>query len=38
MVPLGDVAELMGGDEATVGGIYVGVQGDLAGGILLVFP
>lgn len=38
MVPLGDVAELMGGDEATVGGIYVGVGGDITGGILLVFP
>ena len=38
MVPLGDVAELMGGDEATVGGIYVGVAGDITGGILLVFP
>ena len=38
MVPLGDVAELIGGDEATVGGIYVGVAGDITGGILLVFP
>jgi len=38
IVPLGDVAELMGGDEATVGGIYVGVGGDITGGILLVFP
>jgi chemotaxis protein CheY-P-specific phosphatase CheC/chemotaxis signal transduction protein len=38
LVPLADVAELMGGDEATVGGIYVGIGGDISGGVLLVFP
>ncbi|HUI71534.1 MAG TPA: chemotaxis protein CheW [Spirochaetia bacterium] len=38
MVPIGEVADLMGGDEAPVGGIYVGVGGDITGGILLVFP
>jgi chemotaxis protein CheC len=38
LVPLKDVAELIGGEEATVGGIYVGVGGDIAGGVLLVFP
>jgi len=38
MVPIRDVAELLGGEEATVGGIYVGVSGELIGGILLVIP
>jgi len=38
LVPLKEVAELMGGDEITVGGIYVGVGGDITGGVLLVFP
>jgi chemotaxis protein histidine kinase CheA len=38
LVPLRDVAELMGGEEITVGGIYVGVCGDITGGVLLVFP
>jgi two-component system chemotaxis sensor kinase CheA len=38
LVPLRDVAELMGGEEVTVGGIYVGVGGDITGGVLLVFP
>jgi two-component system chemotaxis sensor kinase CheA len=38
LVPLKDVAELIGGEEATVGGIYVGVGGDITGGVLLVFP
>ncbi|HTP59128.1 MAG TPA: chemotaxis protein CheW, partial [Spirochaetia bacterium] len=38
LIPIGDVAETMGGEEASVGGIYVEVQGDLQGGILLVLP
>jgi two-component system chemotaxis sensor kinase CheA len=38
LVALGEVAETMGGEESTVGGIYVEVQGDLSGGILLVLP
>jgi chemotaxis protein CheC len=38
VVSIKDVAELMGGEEATVGGIYVGVQGGLTAGILLVVP
>ena len=38
MVPIRDVAELLGGEEAPVGGIYVGVSGELTGGILLVIP
>lgn len=38
MVALKDVAELLGGEESTVGGIYVGVSGELIGGILLVIP
>ena len=32
LVPIRDVAELMGGEERVVGGMYVGVQGDLDGG------
>ena len=38
LVDLSQVAELMGGEEITVGGIYVGVQGDLTGGMLLILP
>ena len=38
MVPIRDVAELLGGEEAPVGGIYVGVSGELTGGVLLVIP
>ena len=38
LVPINEVAELLGGEEASVGGIYVDVQGDLLGGILLVLP
>ncbi|HTZ53044.1 MAG TPA: chemotaxis protein CheW, partial [Spirochaetia bacterium] len=38
LVPIKDVAEIMGGEESTVGGIYIGVQGDLAAGMLLVIP
>ena len=28
----------MGGEEVTVGGMYVGIDGDVTGGVLLVFP
>jgi len=38
LVPLTEVAELMGGEEIAVGGIYVGVQGDLTGGMLMILP
>ena len=38
LVAMRDVAETMGGEESTVGGIYVEVRGDLSGGILLVIP
>jgi two-component system chemotaxis sensor kinase CheA len=38
LIPISEVAETMGGEEASVGGIYVEVQGDLRGGILLVLP
>ena len=38
LVAIKDVAEVMGGEESTVGGMYVGVQGDLAAGMLLVIP
>ena len=38
LVPLGGVSELLGGAESAVGGVYVGVSGDLDAGILLVVP
>ncbi|MGA2975263.1 MAG: chemotaxis protein CheW [Spirochaetia bacterium] len=38
LVPIKDVAELMGGEESAVGGMYIGVAGDLAAGMLLVIP
>jgi two-component system, chemotaxis family, sensor kinase CheA len=38
LIPINQVAETMGGEESTVGGIYVEVRGDLCGGILLVLP
>jgi chemotaxis protein CheY-P-specific phosphatase CheC/chemotaxis signal transduction protein/two-component sensor histidine kinase len=38
LVPIKDVAEIMGGEESTVGGMYVGVRGDLEAGMLLVIP
>ncbi|MGO9409399.1 MAG: chemotaxis protein CheW [Spirochaetia bacterium] len=38
LISIGEVAETMGGEEANVGGIYIEVQGDLLGGILIVLP
>ncbi len=38
LVPLGEVSDLLGGAESAVGGVYVGVAGDLEAGILLVVP
>ncbi len=38
LVAIKDMAEIMGGEESTVGGMYVGVQGDLEAGMLLVIP
>jgi two-component system chemotaxis sensor kinase CheA len=38
LIPVGDVAQTMGGEEVSVGGIYIEIQGDLQGGILLVLP
>ncbi|HET6450295.1 MAG TPA: chemotaxis protein CheW [Spirochaetia bacterium] len=38
LVAIKDVAEIMGGEESTVGGMYVGVVGDLEAGMLLVIP
>ena len=38
LISISEVAETMGGEEASVGGIYVEVRGDLHGGILLVLP
>jgi two-component system chemotaxis sensor kinase CheA len=38
VVAIKDVAEIMGGEECTVGGMYVGIQGDISAGILLVIP
>ncbi len=35
LVALSDVATALGGDEKPVAGIYVGLSGDLAGGLLL---
>jgi two-component system chemotaxis sensor kinase CheA len=38
LVPIKEVAGIMGGEERTVGGIYVDVRGDLDAGMLLVIP
>jgi len=38
IVPLGDVAAQLGGEENPVGGIYIGINGDVTGGILIVLP
>jgi len=38
IVPLGDVAAELGGEENPVGGIYIGIKGDVTGGILIVMP
>jgi two-component system chemotaxis sensor kinase CheA len=38
LVAIKDDAAIMGGEEKTVGGIYVGVLGDLSAGMLLVVP
>ena len=38
VVSIGDVAERLGGEESPVGAIYVGMTGDIEGGILTVLP
>jgi two-component system chemotaxis sensor kinase CheA len=38
MVSLSEVADMLGGEERPVGGIYVGLTGDLTGAIMLVIP
>lgn len=38
LVELGEVADVLGGEEKPVAGIYVAVEGGLEGGILLVIP
>lgn len=38
IVKIAEVAELLGGDELPVAGIYIGVVGELSGGILIVIP
>jgi chemotaxis protein CheC len=38
LVPIGEVASQLGGDEAAVVRLYVGIRGDLAGGCLVVVP
>ena len=38
LVAIKDMAEVMGGEESIVGGMYVGIQGDLSAGMLLVIP
>jgi two-component system chemotaxis sensor kinase CheA len=38
VVALGGIAGELGGEEAAVGGIYVGLVGDVSGSILLILP
>jgi two-component system, chemotaxis family, sensor kinase CheA len=38
VVRLSEVAEALGGEELPMGGIYVGLAGDLTGGVLLLLP
>ncbi len=38
IVPIGDVATSLGGEELPVGGIFVEIEGDIRGGTLLVLP
>ena len=38
LMPISEMADAIGGEERTVGGIFVEVRGDLSGGILLVLP
>jgi two-component system chemotaxis sensor kinase CheA len=38
LVPIGDVATSLGGEELPVGGIFIALEGDIRGGTLLVLP
>jgi chemotaxis protein CheC len=38
LIPIAEVAGLMGGEESIVGGIYVGIAGELSGGVLMILP
>ncbi|UCF97560.1 MAG: chemotaxis protein CheW [Spirochaetaceae bacterium] len=38
IVPIGDVAAALGGEEIPVGGIFVEIEGDIKGGTLMVLP
>ncbi len=38
LVPLGEIAEILGGEEKPVAGVYAAIHGDLTGGILLMLP
>jgi two-component system chemotaxis sensor kinase CheA len=38
LVAIKDIADFMGGEECTVAGMYVGIQGELSAGMLLVIP
>ncbi|MEE9309289.1 MAG: chemotaxis protein CheW, partial [Spirochaetia bacterium] len=38
LVQLGEIADFLGGEEKPVGGLYVGIEGSLEGGILIVMP
>ncbi|UCF99984.1 MAG: chemotaxis protein CheW [Spirochaetaceae bacterium] len=38
IVRLAEIAHFLGGEEKQVGGVYVGVDGNLNGGILMVLP
>ncbi len=37
-VALADVGDMLGGEEAAVAGLYVGLNGELDGGVLMVIP
>ncbi len=38
LVPLGDVAEQLGGEECPVGGLYMGLSARLSGAVLVIMP
>jgi two-component system chemotaxis sensor kinase CheA len=38
IMPIGEVAAALGGEEIPAGGIFVEIEGDIAGGTLLVLP
>jgi chemotaxis protein CheC len=38
LVAIKEIADVMGGEECTVAGMYVGIKGELSAGMLLVIP